>query len=484
MHRARHSSLVVIVALTLYGGSSALAQQRPAEPAAVDDLKAPPSPAFMLLGVSPSKIERPQAVRPLVLSALSAISSDGFPKNYAVEFAPYWLGTPKLTFDEYYASNVAKAIPRHLSVSVATTPLAGSANAGTSVGIGARTLPVPGRAHPKLKALRERLHELQLQSIGEEGFFSRRRLLVQLLQEAQGAAVAKTGEELTTKPFEDLIERMIDLNLQIQNRTIEVSALGDDIEEAKALPPDRQKQEIAQLEKKREVARAELATATKERAQLAGEMLKAVEQSDIAKSLATEKQFEVLVARYDQAQRARVASVNTDLRATALAIQALDTQRIGPLLAVAAALTWDVPSNETSEAALSKVGFWLTPGYRMVRCSGKGASMQCSTSVDLLAVIRYLDNRRPNALDNEWEFGARAIWQANEKLAVSGEWLDRSGDFDHGSRVVGVAEYEFLDSMFLYASFGRDFEEPGVRHNLVSTIGLTIGLGKRPIVTP
>ena len=60
------------IAAVVLCGSSVFAQQ--ADRPSLDDLKAPPSPAFVLLDVSPSKVERPQSVRPLVLSALSAIS--------------------------------------------------------------------------------------------------------------------------------------------------------------------------------------------------------------------------------------------------------------------------------------------------------------------------------------------------------------------------------------------------------------------------
>jgi hypothetical protein len=225
-----------------------------------------------------------------------------------------------------------------------------------------------------------------------------------------------------------------------------------------------------------------LDAARRQRRALAAEMLKAVDESEIGKNIATEKQFEVLVARYDQAQKARAAKRAADVRATALAIQDLDTQRVGALLAVAAAWAWDVPAGDTSLTSLSKIGLWVTPGYRLVRCTGTGADQSCSTSVDLLGVVRYLDNRRSIDADAVWEFGARGIWQARAKLALSAEWLGRSGDDDPGSRIVGVAEYAVTDSVFLYASFGRDFEERGVRHNLVSTIGLTFGLGKRPIV--
>jgi len=79
--------------------------------------------------------------------------------------------------------------------------------------------------------------------------------------------------------------------------------------------------------------------------------------------------------------------------------------------------------------------------------------------------------------------GTRLVWQAAEKLAVSGEWLARTSGDDSADRAVGVAEYEITKSTFLYASFGRDFEEKGTRRNLVSLIGITFGFGNKPILT-
>ena len=465
------------IATVVLCGSSVFAQ---ADRPSLDDLKAPPSPAFVLLDVSPSKVERPQSVRPLVLSALSAISTDGFPKNYAVEFAPYWLGMPKLTFDQYYNSTVGQSLVRHLSVSVATTPLEGAP--GTSIGVGARTLPFPGRPHPKLQALRDRLTELQLKLIDEEGFFSRHERLITLLREAQGAAVQATAEELSTKPFEDLIDRMIDLDIEVKKREIERDAIQSDLEELKNLPLEQQQAKKAELEEQQKKVAAALADARKQRSQLAGEMLKAIQQTDIAKNLEIEKQFEILVARYDAAQKVRAARLNAQLRSTALDIQELDTRRVGLLLSVATALAWDIADDQTSETSLSRVGLWVTPGYSRVRCTGTGPGQTCSTALDLLGVVRYLDDRRTPDSDSIWELGARVIWRARTKLAVSGEWLGRTGEEEPGSRLVGVAEYQITDSIFLYASFGRDFEEAGARRNLVSTIGLSFGLGRRPII--
>jgi hypothetical protein len=466
-----------LVAALVLCGSSVHAQQSDRQ--SLDDLKAPPSPAFVLLDVSPSKVERPQSVRPLVLSALSAISTEGFPKNYAVEFAPYWLGTPNLSFDEYYNSSLSQALVRHFSVSVATTPLEGGP--GTSIGIGARTLPFPGRPHPKLQALRDKLTDLQLKLIDEEGFFSRHERLITLLREAQGVAVQFTTEELA-EPFENLINQMIDLDIELQKREIERDAINSELEELRKLPIEEQKLKQAPLEQRQKEVAAAFADARKQRSQLAAEALRTLQQTDIAKNLEVEKQFEILVARYDAAQKVRAARLSAELKRTALEIQELDTRRVGLLLSVATAFAWDIPEDQTRQTSLSRLGLWVTPGYSRVRCTGTSAAQVCSTVLDLLGVLRLLADRRTPEADTLWELGGRVIWHAGPKLGLSGEWLGRTGDDEPGSRIVGVAEYEITDSIFLYASFGRDFHERGARRNLVSTIGLSFGLGKRPTI--
>jgi hypothetical protein len=57
------------------------------------DLTPPASPAFSLLDVAPTTIDRPGTVRAFAVSIANAIgnSSNGFPKNFALQVAPYWL---------------------------------------------------------------------------------------------------------------------------------------------------------------------------------------------------------------------------------------------------------------------------------------------------------------------------------------------------------------------------------------------------------
>src|SRR3954467_8148273 len=90
----------------------------------VSDARTPEAPAFVLLGVSPTQIERPTTPRALTISVVSAsLNSDNlFPQNYALQVSPYWLkGHPALTSGEYYHPSIAQSLAQRFSMSVATT---------------------------------------------------------------------------------------------------------------------------------------------------------------------------------------------------------------------------------------------------------------------------------------------------------------------------------------------------------------------------
>ena len=127
-----------------------------------DDLRTPLAPAFALLDVAPTAIDRPQNSRALTLNLFSAFrEGEGLPRNYALDVTPFWLRShPALTFDDYYHPTRLQTIARSLSISVATTSAeaADPALPGvTSLGLGVRTLLVQGRAHPALQAARDDL---------------------------------------------------------------------------------------------------------------------------------------------------------------------------------------------------------------------------------------------------------------------------------------------------------------------------------------
>jgi hypothetical protein len=148
------------------------AQTKPAIPLpTIDELRAPASPAFVLMDVSPSSVERPGTPRAFAMSILAATetSDSNWPKDLAVEFAPYWWKSrPKLTFENYYDEHksVGATILQTLSVSIGTTELEDqTAVPGTRAGLGIKFLFLHGRAAPELKDRVVALREAQLAAL-------------------------------------------------------------------------------------------------------------------------------------------------------------------------------------------------------------------------------------------------------------------------------------------------------------------------------
>jgi hypothetical protein len=161
--------LATMLALAAGFGAAANAQ----EPAAtgqgnqvvIEDLRTPTSPAFVVLDVAPASVERPEKPKALIANLLStAAQSEGFPKNYALEVAPYWLKShPNLQFENYQRPSIPQSIIRTLTLSVATAPLvdpeaAEATTIGSRLGIGFRTTIVGGQPNPRMKAVLDDLH--------------------------------------------------------------------------------------------------------------------------------------------------------------------------------------------------------------------------------------------------------------------------------------------------------------------------------------
>lgn len=123
MHRTKTviGAAIAFVILTAhaYGQSKELS---------LEDLKMPNSPAFILLDVAPTSVDRPTTTKAFSTSILNNVNqNNGIPQNYAVEFTPYWfLKHPKLTAFKYWGYNKNKdrqivgSQAKYASVSFAT----------------------------------------------------------------------------------------------------------------------------------------------------------------------------------------------------------------------------------------------------------------------------------------------------------------------------------------------------------------------------
>lgn len=130
-------SFALAAAITV--AATAHAQTTP-DPLKLDDVKTPVSPAFVILGVAPTAVERPTTPRAVGLALISGNTSSsggGLPRDLALEVAPYWLSErPALTFAQYDHPSFWQSLQQTASISVATKN-------GTEVTNGTSTTQIP-----------------------------------------------------------------------------------------------------------------------------------------------------------------------------------------------------------------------------------------------------------------------------------------------------------------------------------------------------
>ena len=211
--------VATLLALGSMGGALAHAQA-----VDIDDLRAPTSPAFVLLDVTRASVDRPENPKAFTVNLIKAFArADGLPQNYALEVAPCWLTShPNLTFAQYQNPGV-RSLVQTLAISVATVPMTpvGDTSAdpiGTRLGLGLRTNITNGRFDPTMNAKVEELAALQgrLLDVGEaEDAMTKAEAD---LAAARGAGHATTDLESTLKEKQGALAALKAEEPAIENR--------------------------------------------------------------------------------------------------------------------------------------------------------------------------------------------------------------------------------------------------------------------------
>lgn len=111
-----------------------------------NQLRTPTSPVFVLLGVEPSSIERPNSPSDVAVSILNRTNyASSLPRDFAIEMSPYWLFShPELSWSDDTLRNVLQSIVRTVTISVATAQIGDEQQPVTGLGASVRTSIVSG----------------------------------------------------------------------------------------------------------------------------------------------------------------------------------------------------------------------------------------------------------------------------------------------------------------------------------------------------
>jgi hypothetical protein len=159
-----------------------------------------------------------------------------------------------------------------------------------------------------------------------------------------------------------------------------------------------------------------------------------------------------------------------------LRMQALDNERVGFLVDVAGALALDFPADVADSGFVSRAGLWVAPSYR-----------PRDGTVEVLALARWVLDRRSGEDLNQFDFGARSIVNVGA-FAGSLEFIEHAGDeLPSGEppsyRLAANLEYRVGASTAVSFTFGRDDQpEDGTDAGIIARLTLNLGFGPVPLL--
>jgi len=365
------------------------------------------SPAYVLLGVQPTNIQRPSTPRDFAASLQTAQVNGSIQPNFAVETNPFnWnkkAPQNKYSFiaNDYFSDKLWPAIRKNFALSLATsatdTAKFGKLHKGTGIGYGVRITLFPGTVNKRTRddfkvwaraEIKEFFANVLQRTIDDEGHAFTYQDVIQAFDISAAALLSKKDIPDHMKPW---------LLNELTIYKGKIAAVND-------------KSELSSL------LTAEMDTLSREKEQ---------------------------------------ALDKINARKTPFA-------RDGFILEFAYAGLTLMQSNAWDSSVYAKSGIWLTPSYRI----DLGTDQDPGTiqSLDILGVLRYIWNTSRVDEANYLDFGAKLQFNRND-------WnLGFEGVFRHASKAaegldsrwtyswVGNFSYTIKENITLRLSFGSQFD--------------------------
>jgi hypothetical protein len=136
--------------------------QDPKSLPSLNAIRTPNSPAFSVLGVQPTSVERPNTPADLAVAIDNATEGfKKFPKNFSLEFSPYWMSKEPmaLSWRDDINRSVEASLVRTFSASLATTSKEVNTKEVRGLSYGFRTFLLSGKTSDKSVAAIEALEK-------------------------------------------------------------------------------------------------------------------------------------------------------------------------------------------------------------------------------------------------------------------------------------------------------------------------------------
>ncbi|WP_118974749.1 hypothetical protein [Taibaiella koreensis] len=363
------------------------------------------SPAYILLGVQPTNIQRPSTPRDFAASLQSAAVNGVLQPNFALEVNPFnWnkkAAGNQYSFiaNDYFSTDILPAIKKNFAISLATsstdTVKFGDLNKGTGLGYGLRVTLLPGTVN---KRTTEDLHAW---------------------------ATAETKQ---------LALSLVDNLLNSPSFTYE------DVQRAFDMA-------AAHTAERKDIPDAMKAGLQNDLLSLKGKVAALKDTAALQSWLATEE------PALDSMKAVALDRINK--RRTPFA-------REGFILEAAYSGVIVLQNNNWDNAVYAKTGIWITPSYRLDLSNDK--DLKLVQSLDFLGILRYIWNEHRVDPGNYLDFGAKAQFNRNDwNIGLEGVFrhaseipLTQSSHWTYSW--AANFSYTLQDNITLRLSFGSQFD--------------------------
>lgn len=394
------------------------------------DLKTPNSPGFQIIDAAPSSIERPTNPKAFAVSIMSLTSNGtAIPKNFAMEFSPFWTFKSDSTSNIHKylnipkdkGSNVFSGIFRKMSVSLASTfndSTAGSLLKNTNyIAFGVRTNLITIRTKTQAENISKALSKY-----------------------------SKKVRELRTHN-----EELDSLNNQLANSIGESERLNIILEDATG---DEKKQ--AQQKYNAEIAKQNVIG-------LRIVSISEAQPNELEKALDGDKEIQSYYKTFAE-----------------LPVFQLDG---------AFAYSEALPDNKSDNKRFNRSGVWLNGAYNINNIKIDDNLLNGNFSI--IGSLRYISDNvlEVNTTDvfnrsNAFDYGGRIQYTIKD-FSISYEYLKReySGNNSNlnSDRSVGLMEYKINDNLYFTGTYGKNF---GQENTLFTLFGINYGFGNSKLKAP
>lgn len=398
----------------------------------ISTLTTPSAPAFTILGFQPNEIARPKSFNAMEASLLSSFTSGAnviIPRNYAIEFSPYWFRShPTLTFKEYVSPTAGQSLLQNLSFSLATTTEKSSEDTSQSfskMGIGVRTQIFTGKATDYLTDVMLYATLIKNRQKVVIGMISVLNYIKTLSFPDKTAYRDKFDYE-----FGNMLKSMKDPNLELALKQLKIEFVDPIWVSDTIKDPENVTNGINKI-----IEKLKEQTVTKD-------------YQDLVKNL----EFSI-------------------------------KEKWGFILEINGALVLDFPTNDIGYSQVPQWGIWIIPTYRlkslhfefigMIRYLHKNVPNDFSDNIDLGGKLVYQSLKFSIYAEGLYRYQSMIVSKISDGSTTTTTTRKQS-DY----RIDCTFEYKIADKLSVNYTIGKNFNEPLVQSgNLISTVGLNFGIG-------